>query len=56
MNESEIIASFKAGMSKAGIADTLITVSKKSKKKLSKYEALKIVESAILKEYVSRKV
>lgn len=51
LSKDEIAVYFRKGASKHGIADMLVTHAKAEKGKLSRYDALKMVEEAILEDY-----
>ncbi|MEN6316710.1 MAG: hypothetical protein ABFD25_20935 [Clostridiaceae bacterium] len=51
LSKNEIAVYFHKGASKQGIVNLLITQAKTNKEKLSRYDALKLVEEAILEDY-----
>jgi hypothetical protein len=51
LSDTEIMSLFQKGASKVNISKMLVTQAKADKKRLSAWDALKIVENAILEDY-----
>jgi hypothetical protein len=51
LSDTEIMSLFRKGASKVSISKMLVTQAKTDKKRLSAWDALEIVEKAILEDY-----
>lgn len=55
MEEKDIVSAFRGGMSKAALADMVYYKCRAEKQKITRKEALNLVETAILNSYLKEK-